>query len=72
MAGRELSDDEATLLEDGLNELAEKFGLTFTYSGYSSEKLAKKGMRDNLAKAKLRWGSSRSGYHGNTDECRRY
>ncbi len=70
-AGRDLSDEEATRLEDGLNELAEKFGLTFTYSGYSSEKVAKKGMRGNLAKAQQRWLSSRNGHYNKRGEILR-
>ena len=54
-AERDLTDEEATHLEDGLNKLAEEFGLTFTFSGYSSEKAAKEGMRENLAKRQRRW-----------------
>jgi hypothetical protein len=54
-----------------LNELAEKFGLTFTYSGYSSEKVAKKGMRGNLAKAQQRWLSSRNGHYNKRGEILR-
>ncbi len=54
-AERILTDEEATDLEDGLNKLAEEFGLTFTYSGYSSEAVAKEGMRKNLAQRQRRW-----------------
>lgn len=60
-AGRELSDEEATRLEDELNKLSEEFGFSFTFSGYSSQKDATKGMRANLAKAQRRWMKRNAG-----------
>ena len=52
---RELTNKEAMRLEDGLNKLSEEFGFTFAFAGYSSEKAAKQGMRENLANAQRRW-----------------
>jgi hypothetical protein len=70
-SGRELSDREARDLENGLNELAEEFGFTFSYSGYSSVKAAREGTRNNLANAQRRWLEDRKGHYNKRGEILR-
>lgn len=55
--GRDLTDEEASKLEDELNKLSEDYGFSFTFSGYPSKKSAKEGIRKNLANAVERWMS---------------
>lgn len=62
----QLSDDEIVELENDLNIISERYGLSFSYHGYRSKKAGQEGVRRNVARASERWlEKHRSDYNMN-------